>query len=69
MALALVAASFVSVAAIAFVVYGGLRVQAETLSVTRHIARALPAMVVSMFARSMTLMYFVGTGGLLRRGF
>lgn len=61
MALALIASSFASVVALAFVTWNGFRVP-EHISVTQHITYAVPTMVVSMFAHSMAMFYFIGTG-------
>jgi hypothetical protein len=67
MGLAIISTSFASILALTFVVIMGFTVNAaEGGQVTRHILFALPAMIISMFAHSMTLFYFIGTGSQIK---
>ncbi|HKA37386.1 MAG TPA: hypothetical protein VKH43_11250 [Thermoanaerobaculia bacterium] len=64
-ATALALVGFVATSAVGFVLAGTHGAAAGPL-VTRHVAFAIPTILVSLFSQSMVIFYFIGTGKLVK---
>ena len=64
-ATALALAGFLATSAVGFVLAGTHGTAAAPL-VTRHVALAIPTILISLFSQSMVIFYFIGTGKLVK---
>ena len=64
-ATALALAGFLATSAVGFVLAGTHGAAAGPL-VTRHVAFAIPTILISLFSQSMVIFYFIGTGKLVK---
>ena len=62
---ALALAGFLATSAVGFVLSGTHGAAAGPL-VTRHVAVAIPTILISLFSQSMVIFYFIGTGKLVK---
>lgn len=62
---ALALAGFLATSAVGFVLAGTHGTAAGPL-VTRHVAVAIPTILISLFSQSMVIFYFIGTGKLVK---